>query len=73
LLIGGKAIAVSHIVNGATRVHMGEWVIGSAAGSTAAWLTQQGNNTIMPFEIVSKGLMPNLQEYLRSQGIIFNL
>jgi FAD dependent oxidoreductase len=73
LLIGGKAIAVSHIVNGATRVHTGEWVIGSAAGSTAAWLTKQANNTIMPFEIVSKGLMPNLQAYLRSQGIIFNL
>ena len=73
LFIGGKAIAVSHIVNGATRVHTGEWVIGSAAGSTAAWLTQPGNSTIMPFEIVSKGLMPNLQAYLRSQGIILNL
>ncbi len=73
LLIGGKAIAVSHIVNSATRVHAGEWVIGSAAGSTAAWLTQPGNSTIMPFEIVSKGLMPNLQAYLRSQGIILNL
>jgi hypothetical protein len=73
LLIGGKAIAVSHIVNGATRVHTGEWVIGAAAGSTAAWLTKQGNSTVMPFEIVAKGLMPNLQTYLRSQGIIFNL
>ncbi len=73
LLIGGKSIAVSHIVNGATRVHAGEWVIGSAAGSTAAWLTKQGNTTIVPFEIVPKGLMPNLQAYLRSQGIILNL
>ncbi len=73
LLIGGKAIAVSHIVNSATRVHAGEWVIGSAAGSTAAWLTKQNNSAIAPFEIVSKGLMPNLQAYLRSQGIILNL
>lgn len=73
LLIGGKSIAVSHIVNGATRVHVGEWVAGSAAGTTAAWLIEQQNHAIMPYEIVAKGLMPKLQEYMRSQGITFNL
>ena len=35
LLIGGKSIAVSHIVNALTRVHMSEWGIGAAAGVTA--------------------------------------
>jgi hypothetical protein len=73
LLIGGKAIAVSHIVNAATRVHVGEWVAGSAAGSTAAWLIEQQNGNVMPYQIVAKGMMPKLQEYLRSQGITFNL
>jgi hypothetical protein len=73
LLIGGKAIAVTHIVNAATRVHEGEWVIGSAAGTTAAWLSEQQNNSIMPYEIVPGGLMPKLQQYMRSQGIAFNL
>ncbi len=40
LLIGGKALAVSHIANGMTRVHQPEWSIGGAAGGTAAWLVR---------------------------------
>lgn len=41
LLIGGKSIAVSHIVNALTRIHVSEWGVGSAAGVTAAWLATQ--------------------------------
>ncbi|MEL6246459.1 MAG: FAD-dependent oxidoreductase [Cyanobacteria bacterium J06627_15] len=38
LLIGGKSLAVSHIVNAVTRIHTSEWGVGAAAGTTAAWL-----------------------------------
>jgi hypothetical protein len=70
LLIGGKAIAVTHIVNALTRIHYGEWSIGGAAGSTAAWLIIQ-DSELMPADIVPKGLMPQLQQHLRQQGLRF--
>lgn len=41
LLIGGKSIAVTHIVNAVTRIHNSEWSIGAGAGVTAAWLLTQ--------------------------------
>lgn len=68
LLIGGKAIAVTHIVNAATRVHYAEWGIGSAAGAIAGWLTQQPTN-LTPAEIVPTQQMPQVQEHLREQGL----
>ncbi len=37
LLIGGKSIAVTHIVNAVTRIHHSEWSVGGAAGVTAGW------------------------------------
>jgi hypothetical protein len=37
LLSAGKALGVSHVVNGCTRLHPVEWAIGEAAGLTAAW------------------------------------
>lgn len=36
LLAAGKGIGVSHVVNGATRMHHVEWAIGEAAGVLAA-------------------------------------
>jgi len=36
LLSAGKALGVSHVVNGCTRLHPVEWAIGEAAGLTAA-------------------------------------
>ncbi|GAB4214761.1 MAG: FAD-dependent oxidoreductase [Synechococcales cyanobacterium] len=67
LLIGGKGIAVTHIVNAATRVHHGEWTIGAAAGATAAWLHK--NPALTPAQIVPGGHMASLQRYLVSQGL----
>ncbi|MCF2970766.1 FAD-dependent oxidoreductase [Synechococcus sp. Nb3U1] len=67
LLIGGKGIAVSHIVNAATRVHYGEWIIGSAAGLTAAWLGSQ-EPSLTPAQIVPRGKMAELQSYLVLRG-----
>jgi len=68
LLIGGKAIAVTHIVNAATRVHYSEWGIGSASGAITAWLVQQPIE-IAPAEIIPTGLMPEVQAHLRAQQL----
>lgn len=68
LIVGGKAIAATHIATALTRVHHGEWTIGSAAGVTAGWLATQHPNTI-PATIVSKELMRSLQQYMIDQGL----
>lgn len=70
LLMGGKAIAVTHIVNGATRIHIGEWSAGIAAGVTAAWITLQDDPTLTPQSILDRGRVSELQTLLRSQGVI---
>ncbi|MGP1373691.1 MAG: FAD-dependent oxidoreductase [Almyronema sp.] len=69
LLIGGKAIAVTHIVNAVTRVHYSEWGVGAAAGATAGWLVTQAEADLTPAEIVEMGYMPALQQHLRQQGL----
>lgn len=66
LLIGGKSIAVTHIVNSVTRIHYSEWSVGAAAGATAGWLHQ---NNVTPTEIVPQKLMPQLQQTLKKQGL----
>jgi hypothetical protein len=72
VLIGGKSIAVSHIVNGVTRVHYGEWSVGGAAGATAGWLLREGKPTdLTPAQIVVTGQMPALQAFLVAQGLRF--
>jgi hypothetical protein len=72
VLIGGKSVAVSHIVNGVTRVHYGEWSIGAAAGSTAGWLVRYGKpDDLTPAQIVVTGQMPSLQAFLIEQGLRF--
>lgn len=37
LLSAGKALGVSHVANGCTRLHPVEWAVGEAAGLAAAW------------------------------------
>jgi hypothetical protein len=70
VLIGGKSIAVSHIVNGVTRVHYGEWSIGGAAGTTAGWLLRYAKPAdLTPAQVVVTGQMPALQEFLMQQGL----
>jgi hypothetical protein len=68
LLIGGKALAATHIANASTRVHYGEWQAGSAAGVTAAWLLRPDSPSY-PAEIVPNGYMPALQAYMAQQGL----
>ncbi len=69
LLIGGKGIAVTHIANGMTRIHQGEWSIGAVAGATAGWLTTHAPANVQPAEIVPKHLLPKLREHLTKQGL----
>ncbi len=69
LLMGGKGLAVSHIVNAVTRIHNGEWGVGTAAGTVAAWLLREAPADMIPAEVIPKGLMPQLQTYLRQQGV----
>ncbi len=42
LLAGGKQIATTYITNAAYRLHPIEWVIGSAGGTAAAMMAEQG-------------------------------
>lgn len=42
VLASGKCLGVSHVVNGATRMHTTEWHIGEAAGTLAAWCVANG-------------------------------
>lgn len=70
LLIGGKSMAVSHIVNAATRIHVGEWSAGSAAGVAAAWIAMQNNPDLSPQAVLDRNRIGELQELLRSQGVV---
>ena len=69
LLIGGKGIAVTHIVNSVTRIHYSEWSIGAAAGATAGWLLAQNQPNLTPAMITPQKLMPKLQQHLIKQGL----
>jgi FAD dependent oxidoreductase len=69
LLIGGKAIAATHIANAVTRIHYSEWQIGAAAGGTAGWLTLQSDPAQTPATIVPTGHMTTLQLHLQQQGL----
>lgn len=73
LLIGGKGIAVTHIANGMTRIHQGEWSIGAAAGAIAGWIEKQPEAGIKPLDIVRRGFMPQLRAHMEQQGLGFNL
>lgn len=67
VLIGGKALAVTHIANAFTRTHYSEWSIGAAAGATAGWLVVRPQLT--PEAIAEAGSFPQLQHHLQRQGL----
>lgn len=69
LLIGGKSIAVTHIANASTRVHYGEWQVGSAAGVTAGWLVGSNAPVKSPTAIIPQGHMGSLQQVMLQQGL----
>ena len=57
---GGKCIGVSHVANGAYRLHPQEWAIGEAAGQLAAFCRQSGKT---PF--AARNNPANLRAYQR--------
>jgi hypothetical protein len=67
LLPAGKNLGVTHIANGAFRVHPVEWSVGEAAGTLAALCLECG---VMPRQVRgSTDLVDALQTLLRRQGV----
>ncbi|WOD39112.1 FAD-dependent oxidoreductase [Nodosilinea sp. E11] len=69
LLMGGKALAATHIANASTRIHYGEWQAGAAAGVTAGWLVSPNTPVNDPAEVIPSGSMGALQDAMRLQGL----
>jgi hypothetical protein len=67
LLPGGKNLGVTHITNGAFRLHPVEWNIGEAAGLLAAFCLERG---ISPRSVrASRTRLDEFQTLLRHEGI----
>jgi hypothetical protein len=67
LLPGGKNLGVTHITNGAFRVHPVEWNVGEAAGILAAFCIERG---VTPRSVRNRApLLGEYQALLRRQGV----
>jgi hypothetical protein len=67
LIPGGKNLGVTHITNGAYRVHHVEWSIGEAAGLLAAFCLER--QTIPRRVRNNADVLEEFQRLLSSQGI----
>lgn len=66
VLAGGKGIGVTHVANGATRMHAVEWAIGEAAGVAAAVALRAG----MPVQaLASAELAAEVRGTLTARGV----
>ncbi|MEO0587845.1 MAG: FAD-dependent oxidoreductase, partial [Planctomycetota bacterium] len=67
LLAAGKALGVSHIANGCTRLHPVEWNVGESAGTAAAACIEAG---ISPHTLAADpALIADLQARLAAAGV----
>ena len=67
LLPAGKNLGVTHIANGAFRVHPVEWSVGEAAGTIVALCLERG---VTPRQVRSAPqLLDELQSLLRGEGV----
>ncbi len=67
LLPGGKSLGVTHITNGAFRVHPVEWNVGEVAGLLAAYCLE---HDVLPRAVRNRaGLLADFQARLRHEGI----
>lgn len=57
VLASGKCLGVTHIANGATRMHAVEWGVGEAAGVAAAVCVSEG---VMPEKLGEQGKTTDL-------------
>lgn len=67
LIAACKNIGVTHITNGAYRVHPSEWAIGEAAGALAGFCSGQGVTT--QAVVTDAGLLRSYQKLLLGVGI----
>lgn len=67
LIAACKNIGVTHITNGAYRVHPSEWAVGEAAGALAAFCAGQGVTTAAVAS--DAGLLRSYQKLLLGAGI----
>lgn len=67
LIPGGKNLGVTHITNGAYRVHHVEWSVGEAAGLLGAFCLARG--TIPRAVRKQAALLADFQDLLSKQGI----
>jgi len=67
VIAAGKALGVSHVANGATRLHPVEWGIGEAAGVLCA---QCLHDTIEPHQVAESARhTASLQKHLHDAGV----
>jgi hypothetical protein len=67
LLPGGKNLGVTHVTNGAFRVHPVEWNVGEVAGILAAFCLERG---VIPKAVRNRpGLLEEFQALLVREGI----
>ena len=67
LLPGGKNLGVTHVANGAFRVHPVEWNVGESAGTLAAYCVARG---VTPRAVRHTGrLLDELQALLVARGV----
>jgi hypothetical protein len=67
LLPGGKNLGVTHISNGAFRVHPVEWNVGEVAGLLAAFCLERN---LLPRQVRNaSALLEEFQSLLRKQGV----
>lgn len=64
-IVAGKSIGVTHIANGAYRLHPEEWAIGEAAGNLASYCMKSNKNSVH----LNKTELFNFQLNLIKSGI----
>lgn len=67
LIAAGKALSVTHIANGCTRLHPVEWNVGEAAGLFASFCTLHGN--LPAYVIQSDDAMEAFRNLLEREGV----
>lgn len=67
VIAAGKALGVSHVANGCTRLHPVEWNIGESAGALAAMCVEQKREPRQVHE--TPALLSALQDRLATSGV----
>lgn len=67
VIAAGKGLGVSHVVNGATRMHHSEWNIGESAGALAAFCLQRSFEPHQVLDVPDR--VQEFQQLLTSLGV----